>query len=105
MPRIESISVCVAVVPLDRVTSFAMRTVTKRDYGLVKVRSSDGVEGIGFCYVGSAGGELVRVAIEQLLAPVLIGRDSYEVEGLWQAMYQEALLQGRAGAVMRAISI
>jgi L-alanine-DL-glutamate epimerase-like enolase superfamily enzyme len=26
------------------------------------------------------------------------------VEGLWQEMYQEALLQGRAGVVMRAIS-
>ncbi|HTI17899.1 MAG TPA: mandelate racemase/muconate lactonizing enzyme family protein [Trinickia sp.] len=105
MPVIESISVCSVSVPLDRVTTFATRTVTKRDYGLVKVRSSDGVEGIGFCYVGSAGGELLRVAVEQLLAPVLIGQDSYAVEGLWQAMYQEALLQGRAGTVMRAISI
>ncbi|MGF6598641.1 L-alanine-DL-glutamate epimerase-like enolase superfamily enzyme [Paraburkholderia sp. GAS448] len=63
MPRIESISVCTAVVPLERVTSFATRTVAKREYGLVKVRSSDGVEGIGFCYVGSAGGELLRVAV------------------------------------------
>ena len=105
MPIIESISVCAAGVPLDKVTSFATRTVTTRHYGLVKVRSTDGVQGIGFCYVGSAGGELLRVAVEQLLAPVLIGKDSYAVEGLWQAMYQEALLQGRAGTVMRAISI
>jgi L-alanine-DL-glutamate epimerase-like enolase superfamily enzyme len=105
MPRIESISVSVAVIPLDRVTSFATRTVSKREYGLVKVRSVDGVEGIGFCYVGNAGGEVLRAAVEQLLAPVLLGRDSYAVEGLWQVMYQEALLQGRAGTVMRAISI
>lgn len=105
MPIIESISVCTAIVPLDHVTSFAMRTVSKREYGLVRVRSRDGVEGIGFCYVGSAGGELLRVAVEQLLAPLLIGRDSYAVEGLWQVMYQEALLQGRAGTVMRALSI
>ena len=105
MPKIESISVCAAGVPLDQVTSFATRTVTTRHYGLVKVRSTDGVEGIGFCYVGSAGGELLRVAVEQLLAPVLIGKDSYAVEGLWQAMYQEALLQGRSGTVMRALSI
>lgn len=105
MPRIESIATCVAVVPLDRVTSFATRTVSKREYGLVKVRSSDGVEGIGFCYVGSAGGELLRVAVEQSLAPILIGQDSYAVEGLWQAMYGESLLQGRSGTVMRAISI
>lgn len=104
MPRIESVSVCAASVPLDRVTSFATRTVSTRHYGLVKVRSTDGVEGIGFCYVGSAAGELFTVAVEQLLGPVLIGEDSYAVEGLWQKMYQESLLQGRAGTVMRALS-
>lgn len=105
MPIIESIEVCAAAVPLDRVTSFATRTVAVRHYGLVKVRSTDGVEGIGFCYVGSAGGVLLGAAVEQLLAPLLIGKDSYAVEGLWRAMYDEALLQGRAGTVMRAISI
>lgn len=104
MPIIQSIEVCVARVPLEHVTSFSSRTVTERHYGLVRVRSAEGVEGIGFCYVGSAGGELFRVAVEQLLAPVLIGKESLGVEGLWQQMYQEALLQGRMGTVMRTIS-
>lgn len=105
MPIIESVSVAIARVPLDRVTSFSTRTVSERYYGLAKVRSRDGVEGIGFCYVGSRAGNILRVAVEELLAPVLIGEESRRSEGLWQAMYQEALLQGRAGAVMRGISI
>lgn len=105
MPTISSVSVCVARVPLDTVTSFATRTVSARDYCLVKVRSADGVEGIGFCYVGSAGGNIAKVAVEELLAKKLIGQDSLRVEGLWQELYQESLLQGRAGSVMRAISI
>lgn len=105
MPKIQSVSVCVARVPLDVVTSFATRTVSTRDYCLVKVRSTDGVEGIGFCYVGSAGGNIARVAVEELLAKKLIGQDSLRVEGLWHDMYQESLLQGRAGSVMRGISI
>ncbi|MDB5904804.1 MAG: racemase [Betaproteobacteria bacterium] len=105
MALIESISVCVARVPLETVTSFATRTVSARDYCLVKVRSRDGVEGIGFCYVGSAGGRIAQVAVEELLAPMLIGQDSLRVEGLWQTMYQESLLQGRSGSVMRALSI
>ncbi len=104
MPKIQSIRFCAAAVPLERATSFSNRTVNVRHYGLVKVRSDDGVEGIGFCYVGSAGGALFAAAVEQLLAPVLIGKDSYAVEGLWSAMYQETLLQGRSGTVMRAIS-
>ena len=105
MSTIESIHVCVARVPLDKVTSFATRTVSARDYCLVKVRSTDGEEGIGFCYVGSSGGQIAAVAIEELLAPSLVGQDSHRVEGLWQQMYAEALLQGRSGSVMRGISI
>lgn len=104
MPTIASIETCAASVPLDKVTSFSNRTVTSRHYGLVKVRSKDGIEGIGFCYVGSAAGELFRVAVEHLLAPVLLGKDSLAVEALWRDMYQEALLQGRMGTVMRALS-
>jgi L-alanine-DL-glutamate epimerase-like enolase superfamily enzyme len=105
MARIESVSVCVARVPLDNVTSFATRTVSARDYCLVKVRSAEGLEGIGFCYAGSAGGRIAQVAVEELLGPRLIGQESLRVEGLWHEMYQESLLQGRSGSVMRAISI
>jgi L-alanine-DL-glutamate epimerase-like enolase superfamily enzyme len=105
MSAVESVSVSVARVPLDHVTSFATRTVHARDYCLVKVRSSDGVEGIGFCYAGSAAGNITKVAVEELLAPKLIGEESTRVEGLWKEMYREALLQGRAGSVMRGISI
>jgi L-alanine-DL-glutamate epimerase-like enolase superfamily enzyme len=105
MPKIQSISVCIARVALDTVTSFATRTVSARDYCLVKVRSTQGVEGVGFCYVGSTAGNIARVAVEELLAKKLIGQESLRVEGLWQDMYSDSLLQGRAGSVMRGISI
>jgi L-alanine-DL-glutamate epimerase-like enolase superfamily enzyme len=104
VPKIQSIEVCSAEIPLDKVTSFSNRTVTSRHYGLVKIRSSDGIEGLGFCYVGSKAGGLFTTAVEQLLAPILLGQESHAVEKLWTSMYQEALLQGRAGTVMRAIS-
>jgi L-alanine-DL-glutamate epimerase-like enolase superfamily enzyme len=105
MSGIQSVSVCVARVALDTVTSFATRTVSARDYCLVKARSTQGIEGIGFCYAGSTAGNIVKVAVEELLAPKLIGQESLRVEGLWQDMYSESLLQGRAGSVMRGISI
>jgi len=105
MPKIQSVSICVARIDLDNVTSFATRTVSGRDYCLVKVRSTDGIEGIGFCYVGSAGGNIARAAVEELLAKKLVGQESLRVEGLWQDLYSESLLQGRAGTVMRGISI
>ena len=105
MPIIQSVQVASVAVPLDKVTSFSTRTVSERHYCLVKVTSKDGHEGIGFCYVGSAGGDIAKVAVEQLLAPILIGQNSHRSEGLWMDMYKESILQGRAGAVMRGISI
>ena len=103
--RIESVQSCTVRIPLDNATSFSNRRVTDRYYALVRIQASDGDAGIGFCYGGSNAGGLVSKAVRELFAPMLVGHDPYRVEGLWQEMYQEALLQGRAGAVMRAISI
>lgn len=104
MSRITSVSVCSVRVPLESPTSFATRTVRAREYCLVKVHSSDDVVGTGFCYVGGSAGNLTRIAVKELLGPILIGEESTRVEGLWEGMYREALLHGRAGSVMRALS-
>jgi L-alanine-DL-glutamate epimerase-like enolase superfamily enzyme len=104
MTRIAAVRAAAVSVPLDVATSFSRRSVTERHYGLVEVEGDDGVKGIGFCYVGSGGGRLFPAAVKDLLAPKLLGEDAHRVEGLWEEMYQEALLQGRAGTVLRAIS-
>lgn len=103
--RIETVDACAVRVPLDIATSFATRRVLFRDYGLVRIQSDDGISGIGFCYGGSSAGTLISLAVRDLLGPLLIGQDSLCVELLWDRMYQEALLQGRAGAVLRALSM
>jgi L-alanine-DL-glutamate epimerase-like enolase superfamily enzyme len=105
MTRIASVAFCLARVPLNKVTAFSTRTVTAREYALVKVVGDDGVEGIGFCYAGHKGGEIVTAAVRGLFAPLLVGADAHATAGLWKAMYDEALLHGRAGSVMRALSI
>lgn len=104
MSKIEKVSCRLARVPLETTTSFATRTVNARDYLLVRVQSDNGVAGIGFCYVGSAGGRLGVVAVEDLLGRILIGRDPQAVEAIWSDMYRESLLQGRAGTALRALS-
>jgi L-alanine-DL-glutamate epimerase-like enolase superfamily enzyme len=102
--RIDSVSACTVSVPLAEPVSLATRRVTAREYTLVRVRGDDGIEGIGFCYGGSGGGRIATTAVRELLAPVVTGQDPHLVEGLWRAMYQESLLHGRVGSVMRAIS-
>ena len=105
MTKIAKIRARAIRIPLDVPTAFSQRSVTERHYAIVEIEGDDGVAGIGFCYAGNAGGTLVSAAVRELFAGKLIGEDAHRVEGLWQEMYQEALLQGRAGAVTRAISI
>src|SRR5258708_13424031 len=105
MTKITKVRCCALRIPLEVATAFSQRAVTERHYAIVEIEGDDGVKGIGFCYAGSTGGKLVSSAVRELFAGKLIGQDAHRVEGLWQEMYQEALLQGRAGAVMRALSI
>jgi L-alanine-DL-glutamate epimerase-like enolase superfamily enzyme len=102
--RIVAVEARTVRVPVGRPTSFSTRQVLARDYALVRVRTADGGEGIGFCYSGSRAGELVTGAVRLLFAPLLLGKSALHVEGLWEQMYQESLLHGRVGAVMRALS-
>lgn len=103
--RIVSVEARTIRIPLDQVTSFSTRKVAARDYTLARIRTADGHQGIGFCYGGSHGGVLVTHAVRELFQALLVGQSALRVEGLWQQMYQESLLHGRAGSVMRAISI
>lgn len=104
MPTITRLEAATAVVPLATATSFATRRVTSREYTLVRVEADDGVHGLGFCYGGSTAGHLVTRAVLDLLAPVILGQDTHRTEGLWREMYQESLLHGRAGSVIRGLS-
>src|SRR5713101_4820034 len=105
MTKITKVRCCALRIPLEVATAFSQRAVTERHYAIVEIEGDDGHKGIGFCYAGSAGGKLVSLAARELFAAKLIGQDAHRVEGLWQEMYQEALLQGRAGSAMRALSI
>ena len=91
-------------VPLDIPTAFSSRVVHHRDHPVVEIESDDGHVGIGFCYAGNNAGSLVSSAVIELLGPRLKGQDPFRTEGIWNDMYQDSLLHGRTGSVMRALS-
>src|SRR5690625_227355 len=104
MTKLVEIALCLVDLPLAAPAKFATRTVRSRQYLLVRVLSDDGAEGIGAAYCGDALGETAVVAARELFAPRLLGRDPHATEALWAELYQLALLQGRTGTVMRALS-
>lgn len=104
MPKVVSVEARTVAVPLDRTTSFARRSVDARHYTLVRVTGDNDLRGIGFCYAGSFGGEIVSRSVRELIAPSVVGEESTRVRGIWEEAYQSCLLHGRAGSVMRALS-
>lgn len=104
MPKITDVRAALVHASLDTPTLFSTRSVLAREFVLVRVEADDGHVGIGFTYGGSSGGSVTTKAVRCLLRPMLIGEDPFRVEGLWEAMYHESLLQGRTGSVMRGLS-
>jgi len=101
---IKQVDTVAVSVPLKTVTSMSSRTVSERHYVVVRITTDSGVEGVGYTYAGNSAGRIVRDIVTDIFKPLLIGRSENDAETLWKAMYQEALLIGRRGAVLRAIS-
>jgi len=104
MVQISRVEACTVRVPLASPVSFSTRKVDARHYTLVRVETSDGTVGYGVCHGGTRHGGLATRAVRELFRPLLLGRDPYCTEAIWHDLFQDSLLNGRAGAVMRALS-
>jgi D-galactarolactone cycloisomerase len=60
-----------------------------RQAAFLEVETDDGVSGIGPCSFGSASLDLfiVQSVVDQVLAPMLVGRDPAAIEAIWNEVY------------------
>ena len=79
-------------------------TITHFELITVRLRDSDGAEGVGYTYTVGAGGAAVHALIEQGLRPVLLGAEAEHIEALWQKMWWHLHYGGRGGSVSLAVS-
>jgi L-alanine-DL-glutamate epimerase-like enolase superfamily enzyme len=98
--RIRRVRADALRLPLRRAVAFSTRRLSHREFVLVRIETRDGIEGIGYTYASP----LAAHAIERHLAPLLIDKPAGRIEGLWRDLYQETLLGGRRGAMVRALS-
>ena len=66
--------------------------------------AADGLVGQGYAYTIGRGGRAIQALIEHDLAPLLIGQDASDVEGLWRRMWQGLLYVGRGGLAAFAVA-
>jgi L-alanine-DL-glutamate epimerase-like enolase superfamily enzyme len=98
----------VTCVPLaarsPRPVQFSIGTYPTFYAALVQVTTSDGVVGVGECIARRAP-EVVATAVTRLLAPLVVGRDPWDVEGLWDEMHALLRRWGHSrGVVLEAMS-
>ena len=68
---------------------------------IVRVTTDDGFTGLGAIGLGS---QAMSDAVEQILAPFVLGRNPFDVELLWELMYRSTINIGRKGLILEAIS-
>jgi L-alanine-DL-glutamate epimerase-like enolase superfamily enzyme len=79
-------------------------TITAFELVTVRIRDTDGAEGMGYTYTVGRAGAAVHVLIARDLQPLLLGQDADRIEALWQRMWWGLHYGGRGGSVSLAIS-
>ena len=98
--KIASIDTVIVDLPVARPHKLAMATIDRHSLVLVRLRTDDGVEGLGeiaiIPHYGEEAPAAVKAVIDEYLAPHLIGLDPGRAELLLQRM--DKLIKGNAYA-------
>ena len=92
-----------------RMESVEQKTASCQDVALVRVRTDDGLEGIG---EADASPEVIKAIIDAPfshniacgLREILVGENPLETERLWQKMYRRTMYFGRSSVTICAMS-
>lgn len=91
--------------PLDKAFAFSQGWVKQRSTMIVELITDEGVVGWGesLCH-GLQPPEIAASIVQFCLKPILIGRDPFDVEVLWEEMYNRTRPFGQGGTAVNAIS-
>ncbi len=103
--KIVDIKTHVLSTPLSEPFAFSMGWVSRRSTMIVELITDDGVTGWGeaLCH-GLQPPEIAATIVHTALKPVVIGQDPFDVDVLWERMYNRTRPFGQKGAVPNAIS-
>lgn len=102
--KIKSVKCRMLAATLERPIQFGIGAFPTFSATMVEIATDDGISGIGECIVRKAP-QVTKAVVEQMLAPVVMGRDPHDAEGLWDEMFQQLRGWGHyRGFVFEAIS-
>jgi L-rhamnonate dehydratase len=92
---------CTNPMDLLNLTEASMQTFTFHGWLVVEIFTDDGLVGIGDAALAP---QVTKQVIDLQLKQLLIGKDPWDIEFLWQHMYRKTMAFGRRGIGMIAIS-
>lgn len=103
--RITDIKTHVLSTPLDVEFAFSMGWVKRRSTMIVELVTDDGITGWGesLCH-GLQPPDIAATIVHSALKPLVVGEDPFDVDVLWERMYNRTRPFGQKGAVPNAIS-
>lgn len=103
--KITDVKTHVLSTPLDEPFAFSMGWVKRRSTMIVEVTTDEGVTGWGesLCH-GLQPPEIAATIVQVALKPIVLGQDAFDVDVLWERMYNLTRPYGQKGAVPNAIS-
>ncbi|MBK5962526.1 rhamnonate dehydratase [Rhodoplanes elegans] len=102
MSKIKSVTTHVVAAPVEKPFTSSRGWLYKmRGTCLVEIETDDGVVGWGECYGPSA---VAKSFIDTQLAAHVIGRDPFDVEVIWEYLYNRIKDYGQTGMAIAAIS-
>ena len=105
MSKIASVEAFEAKVPLPEPVVVGSTVFKVRTYTVVRVRCSDGLEGVGYCY---SRGLPIKEIVINMIAPVVIGKDienSEEIRSEVLATFWHSAEHGTFTAAVSAVDI
>lgn len=103
--RITDIKTHVLSTPLDVEFAFSMGWVHRRSTMIVELLTDEGITGWGesLCH-GLQPPDIAATIVHSALKPLVVGEDPFDVDVLWERMYNRTRPFGQKGAVPNAIS-
>jgi len=72
---------------VETVRTDAMQSFLKQETIFVRLRTADGIEGLGYSYTIGTGGRAVLSLLRETLLPALVGLDANRPEHVWRALH------------------
>ncbi|MDA7827674.1 mandelate racemase/muconate lactonizing enzyme family protein [Rhodobacteraceae bacterium] len=86
MATITSVEVFMIDLPPAVERRDAIQAFVSQETPFVVITDQDGNVGTGYCYTIGVGGPAIISLLQQCFAPMLIGRDADQIDGIWQSM-------------------